>query len=132
MPESKIWTSVSVSISTADVETTLRDIKTIAKRERRSRSSIIVDAMKEYADRHIRGNAQTLLSSYANEGPITQALIEGEIRQECLNYAKKVGHITQREVIEITRQKITSGGHLVAMVERVIIWLKAQDVEVWQ
>ena len=102
------------------------------KRDGCSASSQIVGFMERFLITHEPGNPQTAITSYSPEGQITKTQIEGWVRQECLNYAKKVGHITEREIIEITRQKITSGGHLVAMVERVIIWLKAQKVEVWQ
>ena len=71
-------------------------------------------------------------ASEGEEGQITQAQVEGWIRQECLERVNKVGHISEREIIEFAREKITSGGHLVAMVERVIIWLKGKEVHVWQ
>jgi len=102
------------------------------KRDGTTASTQLVGFMERFLITHEPGNPQTAITSYSPEGQITKTQIEGWVRQECLNYAKKVGHITEREIIEITRQKITSGGHLVAMVERVIIWLKAQKVEVWQ
>lgn len=102
------------------------------KRDGTSASAQIVGFMERFLITHEPGNPQTAITSYSPEGQITKTQIEGWVRQKCLDHAKKVGHITQREIIEITRQKITSGGHLVAMVERVIIWLKKQEVEVWQ
>jgi len=102
------------------------------KRDGTTASTQLVGFMERFLITHEPGNPQTAITSYSPEGQITQAQVEGWVRQECLNYAKKVEHITEREIIEITRQKITSGGPLVAMVERVIIWLKKQGVEVWQ
>ena len=102
------------------------------KRDGTTASTQLVSFMERFLITHEPGNPQTAMTSYSPEGQITQAQVEGWIRQECLNYTKKVGHISEREIIAIARKKVTSGGHLVAMVERVIIWLKGKEVEVWQ
>jgi len=102
------------------------------KRDGCSASSQIVGFMERFLITHEPGNPQTAITSYSPEGQITQAQVEGWIRQECLARANKVGQISEREIIAFAREKITSGGHLVAMVERVIIWLKGKEVHVWQ
>jgi len=102
------------------------------KRDGTKASKQLVGFMERFLITHEPGNPQTAITSYSPEGQITQSQVEGWIRQECLARANKVGQITEREIIAFAREKVTSGGHLVAMVERVIIWLKKQDVEVWQ
>lgn len=102
------------------------------KRDGTTASAQLVGFMERFLITHEPGNPQTAITSYSPEGQITQAQVEGWIRQECLARANKVGHISEREIIAFAREKVTSGGHLVAMVERVIIWLKKQGVEVWQ
>ena len=102
------------------------------KRDGTTASAQIVGFMERFLITHEPGNPQTAITSYSPEGQITQAQVEGWIRQECLERVNKVGHISEREIIEFAREKITSGGHLVAMVERVIIWLKGKEVHVWQ
>ena len=102
------------------------------KRDGTTASAQIVGFMERFLITHEPGNPQTAITSYSPEGQITQAQVEGWIRQECLARANKVGQISEREIIAFAREKITSGGHLVAMVERVIIWLKGKEVHVWQ
>ena len=102
------------------------------KRDGTTASTQLVGFMERFLITHEPGNPQTAITSYSPEGQITQAQVEGWIRQECLARANKVGHISEREIIAFAREKITSGGHLVAMVERVIIWLKGKEVHVWQ
>ena len=102
------------------------------KRDGTKASKQLVGFMERFLITHEPGNPQTAITSYSPEGQITQSQVEGWIRQECLARANKLGHITEREIIAFAREKVTSGGHLVAMVERVIIWLKGKEVNVWQ
>jgi hypothetical protein len=82
---------------------------------------------------HEPGNSQTNILSFSEEGQITIAQIEGRIRQECLEYARKMdGVINVKHILEIVKPRVSGPRKRVAMVERVIEWLKEQDVKIWE
>lgn len=127
----KTWTNISISLSIDDAQTILADIQTIAERERKSRSAIIVEAMKEYSIYHLKGNYQTLINSYEDEGEQNRASIEREIRGFFLARSSKGIEIKLNEIKTHCRNQLTNAKTASAMAERIHEWLKSQGVKVW-
>lgn len=129
----KTWTNISISVSLSDYETVLEEIQTIAKRERKSRSAIIIDAMREYSDRHLKGNYQTLIPSYNSESNETnRALVERTIRNFYKNMDSKGFEIKQKDIVESCKKEVPNIQSALTMAERVSKWLSEQGVKVWR
>lgn len=132
MAKTRRWVTVSFSISVDDVEAVLKDIDKIAKRERTSRSSVIISAMKEYRDRHIQGQSQTLLPSFQEGGELNTAAIEGRIREYFRHLDDEGRDVRWRDIICLCKEGIQNNKTALSIAKRVDVWLRKRGVKVWR
>lgn len=131
MPTGKDWVNKSYSIKITDVETVLADIDKIAKRERKSRSALTVEALKEYRDKHIGGNYQTMLLSYAAGTPRSQNQIENEILELLKRKGKLTGHLGRREIVETLRENGFKGKNRISIAQHLSRRLEEAGIKIW-
>ena len=109
--------------------------KEICKREGRKVSDHLGAFIDNYVIVHDPGNSQTLMTSYGVEVKLDSlAMIEGRLRQLCMEYSKKgtPDELRYRDVMGFAKDLITSTKTRLAVVERTVEWLHEKGVRVWR
>jgi len=114
-----------------NAQTVIDGIDDICDRERTSRSGIIMKALAEYWDRHIKGNYQTVMESFEPGGHRSDGQLEQEIINTMLGIPEwqdiKWSIIRLRlKEIGYPMKKLTSGADRIARV------LQEKGRKVWR
>lgn len=107
------------------------NIHTIAKREGQPVAEIIIEALREYDERHGPGNSQTILGSFVAGGVRS----EGQIEQEIINgfqASPDWREIKFKDIISRLREHGYSSKKLRQGAERVAEALKEKGRQVWR
>lgn len=128
MPKSRHWANKSFSIHVDELETTYAEIEKIAKRENTSISSIIVKSMREYVEKHKRGNYQTFILSYSEGESVDMATIEGQIR----NFFSNKNRVKWLDIVQTCKEQTKNTKDALDMAGRIQKWLMEKKIRVWR
>ena len=105
--------------------------KKIARREGKIASILIREFVIRYIDIHDPGNPQARITSYAEGGPVDVAIVEGRIREHFRSRAEVQGlDVGYRDIVERCRQDVVDVKAVLAMAQRVTVWLHKRGAKV--
>ena len=101
-----------------------KDFLRICKREGSSASEKLTGYVEQYVEVHRPGNPQTLMPSYAENGAVNMENLEGRLRQQCVEWARKNGSISYDDVVLRAKGLGVDPKPRVAMARRTVKWLR--------